>query len=106
MTEPTYITVAGLRVPAELATKVIAAIRWELPSQDENPDDNAVVRMWLKEQIKALMLRYVLARGTEQVEQAVETTREFYSAEVETKKAQAIEAVGTIVDQEPPPVVA
>lgn len=99
VTQPSHIAVAGLQVPAALATKIIEAVRWDQPHLPEGTGDNAAVRIWLKRQIADLMNRRVVAQGLEQAEQAVETTREFYHTETEQKRAEVQAAVETITEQ-------
>lgn len=109
MAEPvTHRDVAGMRVPVALVAPIAAAMRWEIASVERDDgastaglDDDAVVRMWLRLQLTALMSRYTLNQGVKQTEQAVETTREFYRKETEKKHQATVAALDGITEQVP-----
>lgn len=96
---PTYVPIAGLKVPAELVPQIVAAMRWQYPAETDGKTDNAAVKAALRAMVKDLLSRYALAVGVEQVEVEVKNTRQQYEEAARQSRQQALDAADTILEQ-------
>lgn len=102
MTSPTpttYVNIAGLKVPSELVAQIVAAMRWQYPTETEGRTDNSAVKAALKAMVKDLLARHALATGMEQVRVEVEQTREQYTEIAHEQHRRAEDDADTILEQ-------
>lgn len=110
MTDPAPIledvAVAGLLIPAPLATRIIAALRAVYPTLTEGKDDDGAVRAVLIYWITAALETYEGNLLREQTNAAIETVRVQGNARAEKIRDEVRKAAGLIREtptSEPPP---
>ncbi len=100
------VAVAGLLIPAPLATRIIAALRSVYPTLTEGKDDDPAVRAVLIYWITAALETYEGNQLREQTNAAIETVRVQGNARAEKIRAEVRKAAGLIRETptvEPPP---
>lgn len=102
MTEPVPVSVAGLRIPGNIAPRLIAAIRRRYPDQTApETDDNAAVRAALIAWCTELLVESAQLEAEVQRNQAHQSIDDQFIAQVETLRQQAQAAAGTITEAVP-----
>jgi hypothetical protein len=99
-----YVAVAGLRVPAPLVPRILAAMRGTYPTVTEGLDDDAAVRAVLKHWVTTTLAAWeegqIITPLSEQLAQirAAHAQAERQAAEV---RARAEAAAATITEADP-----
>lgn len=100
MTSPTPATVkvAGLLIPAALAPRIIAALRWTYPEATQGRDDEAAVRASLIEWITATLLTYEGFQTDLKRSEAHQKVDATFAEVTKAAKQAAKEAAATITE--------
>lgn len=107
MTAPMpYVAVAGMRVPAVLVPRIVAAMRGTYPGVTADLDDDAAVRAVLRWWVKSTLTNWEARQAEAPVDDALAETRQTYRNLADAARQQAEADASTITDQPPtsPPV--
>lgn len=93
-----YINIAGLKIPAPLAVRIIAAFRGMYPTETQGLSDNAVVPRVLLVLATNILTTWEGQQALSPVEGVVTDTRKQYQKAADAARAKATTDAATIIE--------